>query len=48
MHESIILNSFLDELQAIVFEGDISEENRLLTLVEDDAIEQARTYVSFA
>lgn len=48
MHESIILNSFLDELHAIVYEGDISDENRLLTLVEGDAIEQARTCLSFA
>ena len=48
LHESIILNSFLDELHAIVYEGEISDENRLLTLVDEDAIEQARNCVSFA
>lgn len=46
-HESMILQGFLDELNAIVFDGDISQENRLLTLVEDDAIEKARGLVSF-
>lgn len=48
LHESIILNGFLDELHAIVYGGDTSEENRLLTLVESDAIEKARDVVSFA
>ena len=48
LHESIILNSFLDELHSIVYEGEISDENRLLTLVDEDAIEQARNCVSFA
>lgn len=48
LHESIILNSFLDELHAIVYEGEISDENRLLTLVDEGAIEQARNGVSFA
>ena len=47
MHESMILNGFLDELNAIVYEGDISEQNRLLTLVDDDAIEKARDAISF-
>ena len=45
--ESMILNGFLDELNAIVYEGDISEQNRLLTLVDDDAIEKARDAISF-
>ncbi|KAL7547706.1 hypothetical protein ACHAWF_010984 [Thalassiosira exigua] len=48
LHEAMILNGFLDELHAIVYEGDISEQNRLLTLVESDAIEKARDAVSFA
>ena len=48
MHESIILNGFLDELDAIVYGGDISAENRLLTLVESDAIEKGRNAVSFS
>ncbi|KAL7467356.1 hypothetical protein ACHAXS_007598 [Conticribra weissflogii] len=48
MHESMILNGFLDELHAIVNEGDVIEENRLLTLQEPDAIEKAREVVSFA
>lgn len=48
MHESMILNGFLDELHAIVYDGDISEENRLLTLLESDTIEKARDFVSFA
>ncbi|KAL7536977.1 hypothetical protein ACHAXR_007516 [Thalassiosira sp. AJA248-18] len=47
MHESMILNGFLDELHSIVYEGGVSEENRLLTLVESDAIEKARDAVSF-
>ena len=34
LHESIVLDGFLDQLEAIVFEGDIAEENRLLTLPE--------------
>lgn len=46
--ESMILNGFLDELHAIVYGGDINDENRLLTLVESDAIEKARDFVSFA
>ena len=47
--ESMILNGFLDELNSIVNEGDVSEENRLLTLPEPcDAIEKAREAVSFA
>jgi hypothetical protein len=49
LHESIVLDGFLDQLNAIVFEGDVSEENRLLTLPEPgDAIEQARDVLSFA
>mmetsp|Transcript_48165 Transcript_48165/g.102453 ORF Transcript_48165/g.102453 Transcript_48165/m.102453 type:complete len:228 (+) Transcript_48165:63-746(+) len=48
MHESMILNGFLDEIHAIVYDGDITEDNRLLTLVESDAIEKARNFVSFA
>lgn len=47
MHESMILNGFLDELHAIV-NADVSEQNKLLTLVESDAIEKARDAVSFA
>ena len=47
MHESMILNGFLDELHAIVYGGDISVENRLLTLVDSDAIEKARGAISF-
>ena len=47
MHESMILNGFLDELHAIVNDGDISEDNRLLTLVDDNEIENARDAISF-
>ena len=47
MHESMILNGFLDELHAIVNDGDISEDNRLLTLLDDNEIENARDAVSF-
>lgn len=47
MHESVILNGFLDELKAIVFDGDISEANRLLTLVDDNDIEKNREAISF-
>lgn len=48
VHEAMVLNDFLDELQSIVYEGDISAENRLLTLLDPDAIEKARDAVSFA
>ena len=48
LHESMILNGFLDEIHSIVYEGDISTENRLLTLADSDAIEKARDAVSFA
>jgi hypothetical protein len=48
MHESIILNGFLDELQGIVNGGDIIVENRLLTLVDSNAIDKARGAVSFS
>mmetsp|Transcript_20902 Transcript_20902/g.43946 ORF Transcript_20902/g.43946 Transcript_20902/m.43946 type:complete len:238 (+) Transcript_20902:228-941(+) len=48
MHESMILNGFLDELHAIVYEGDVIDENRLLTLQEPNDIEKAREVVSFA
>jgi hypothetical protein len=48
VHEAIVLNGFLDELHSIVYEGVISAENRLLTLVDPDAIEKARDAVSFA
>ncbi len=48
MHESMILNGFLDELHAIVYGGDISVENRLLTLVDSNAIDKARGAVSFS
>lgn len=47
MHESMILNGFLDEVHSIVYEGDVSEENRLLTLMESDNIEKARDAISF-
>jgi hypothetical protein len=47
MHESIKLNGFLDELQGIVNGGDIGVENRLLTLVDSNAIDKARGAVSF-
>lgn len=47
MHESMILNGFLDEMHSIVYDGDTAEENRLLTLVDSDAIEKARDAVSF-
>ncbi|KAL7440390.1 hypothetical protein ACHAXM_007152 [Skeletonema potamos] len=48
MHESMILNGFLDELNAIVYEGDVSDENRLLTLPEPgNQLEQARGAISF-
>mmetsp|Transcript_15779 Transcript_15779/g.29867 ORF Transcript_15779/g.29867 Transcript_15779/m.29867 type:complete len:218 (-) Transcript_15779:263-916(-) len=45
--ESMILNGFLDELHSIVYGGDVSEQNRLLTLMESDVIEKARGFVSF-
>ena len=49
LHESIVLNGFLDQLDAIVFEGDVSEGNRLLTLPEPrDQILKARDVLSFS
>eukprot|EP00571_Detonula_confervacea_P011690 CAMPEP_0172313634 /NCGR_PEP_ID=MMETSP1058-20130122/20652_1 /TAXON_ID=83371 /ORGANISM="Detonula confervacea, Strain CCMP 353" /LENGTH=172 /DNA_ID=CAMNT_0013027319 /DNA_START=260 /DNA_END=778 /DNA_ORIENTATION=+ len=45
--ESMILNGLLDELNAIVFDGDVADEKRLLTLVESDSIEKARDAISF-
>jgi hypothetical protein len=48
MNESMILNGFLDELNAIVYEGDVRDENRLLTLPEPgNQLEQARGAISF-
>ena len=48
MHESMILNGFLDELNAIVYEGDVSEENRLLTLpAPGNQLDAARDAISF-
>jgi hypothetical protein len=44
----MILNGFLDQLNAIVYEGDVSDENRLLTLPEPgNQLEQARGAISF-
>ena len=49
LHESIVLNGFLDQLDAIVFEGDVAEKNRLLTLPEPgDQILNARDVLSFS
>jgi hypothetical protein len=48
MHESIVLNGFLDELHEIVYGGEVSPENRLLTLVDVDVIEKARGAISFS
>lgn len=49
MHESIVLNGFLDQLNTIVHEGDVDASNRLLTLpAPGDAIEKAREVVAFA
>ena len=48
MHESMILNGFLDELNSIVYDGDVNEENRLLTLPEPgNQLEEARGVISF-
>ena len=35
------------KLESIVNDGDISEDNRLLTLLDDNEIENARDAVSF-
>ena len=49
IQESVILNGFLDELDSVVNEGDVSEENRLFVLEEPgDAIESARKAISFS
>jgi hypothetical protein len=48
MHESIVLNGFLDELHEIVYGGEVNPENRLLTLVDADVIEKARGAISFS
>jgi hypothetical protein len=49
LHESIVLNGFLDQLESIVFEGVIAEKNRLLTLPEPaDQIQKARDVLSFS
>ena len=50
IQENVILNGFLDELQAIMVEGDdIREEDRLLVVdSSSDAIEQARNAISFS
>ena len=50
IQESVILNGFLDELQAISLEGDVKEEDRLFVVREESsgAIEQARNAISFS
>merc|ERR1719382_112796 len=45
--ESVVLNGFLDEIQAIVYDGDIAEGNRLLTLNDASILQNARSVVSF-
>lgn len=45
--ESVIMNGFLDEIQAIVYDGDIAEDNRLLTLDDESVLQNARSAVSF-
>lgn len=45
--ESMILNGFIDELKAIIYDGEIAEENRLLTLEDRSILEAARGEVSF-
>ena len=43
LQESLVLHSVLDEIQTLVFDGDIEDENRLLRLEEPgDGIEKAR------
>lgn len=48
MQESQVLLGILDELDKIVYDGDIAMENRLLILEQPDAIEKARELLSFA
>merc|ERR1712127_731746 len=47
MQESKILQSILNELDTIVNEGDIEDDNRLLTLKDKDSILKARDTISF-
>lgn len=48
LHESQVLNDLLDQLDEIVGGGDISEEDCLLCLVDEDAIQKVRDCVSFS
>ncbi|EJK69002.1 hypothetical protein THAOC_09789 [Thalassiosira oceanica] len=45
--ESTVLSGFVEELRAIVYEGDVSTENRLLTLESESVLDDALNSVSF-
>ena len=45
--ESTVLNGFVEELRAIVYEGDVAAENRLLTLESESVLDDALNTVSF-
>jgi len=48
IQESVILNAFLDEVNAIVFDGEVREEDRLLVLEKVEDLEEARKSVAFS
>ena len=45
--ESSVLSGFVEELRAIVYEGDVATENRLLTLESESVLDDALNSVSF-
>jgi len=47
MQESVILHGVLDEFNKVSFEGDVTDENRLLVM-DEDCVQELRSTLSFS